>query len=104
MLRQPPIDTRTDTRFPDTTLFRSPPPPLVLSLSKDRSSFRRSQRRTALRQAQGELRESGSSHPAPSSRPLRPCARGHRRSEEHTSELQSLMRSSYADFSLEKKK
>src|SRR3546814_4741418 len=37
-------------------------------------------------------------------RPWPPCARGRRRSEEHTSELQSLMRISYAVFCLKKKR
>src|SRR3546814_3103731 len=90
MIRRPPRSTRTDTLFPYTTLFRS-------------SAF---------------------GHPVPEARPgtraqhlsvpLDHRARGgaalcrdrrHRkRSEEHTSELQSLMRISYAVFCLKKKK
>src|SRR3546814_6030982 len=74
MIRRPPRSTRTDTLFPYTTLFRS----------------------------DGALREA----------PLSRC-RSHRsatrrfaapRLEEHTSELQSLMRISYAVFCLKKKK
>src|SRR3546814_7404417 len=81
MIRRPPRSTRTDTLFPYTTLFRS--------AAADRTRFRPVQfSRGALR-----LRRGGRSHAAPS--PLR--------SEEHTSELQSLMRISYAVFCLKKK-
>src|SRR3546814_3316417 len=80
MIRRPPRSTRTDTLFPYTTLFRS-----------------------------------GHRHGSPARRPA--CGDGLRfcffspvqqqrsiRSEEHTSELQSLMRISYAVFCLKKKK
>src|SRR3546814_6569107 len=86
MIRRPPRSTRTDTLFPYTTLFRS-----------------RRRRRQALPWLQPEsLRRSAESQ----SLPLRPPAGNHRtcRSEEHTSELQSLMRISYAVFCLKKKK
>src|SRR3546814_4350062 len=73
MKRRPPRSTRTDTLFPYTTLFRS-----------WAFRFRRS---------------GGSRQPLLSSSPCR--RRG--RSEEHTSELQSLMRISYAVFCLKKK-
>src|SRR3546814_12538072 len=103
--RRPPQSTRTDTLFPYTTLFRSP------TARRSRRRFQRSYR----------------SCPSPSS----PCRRpdlmlglfaplysSYRniaattnankplccRSEEHTSELQSLMRISYAVFCLKKKK
>src|SRR3546814_2505459 len=106
MIRRPPRSTRTDTLFPYTTLFRS----------RLRHAARRYRRVV------------GCDHlpyPAPLWREqlgLEPGARwtarafqhreGHRvrecrslaRSEEHTSELQSLMRSSYAVFCLKKKK
>src|SRR3546814_4942458 len=84
MIRRPPRSTRTDTLFPYTTLFRSP---------------RRSSRTPASapngphRQAWGSM---------PSTGPLLPLLFGFR-SEEHTSELQSLMRISYAVFCLKKK-
>src|SRR3546814_7586489 len=129
MIRRPPRSTRTDTLFPYTTLFRSAamvkeadivvrlfqrpdlgrdkgvefveiglqigrhrkihhvspfdpspryPTPFVLSLSKGRSFFQRQQK------------DGASTSSA--------------RSEEHTSELQSLMRISYAVFCLKKKK
>src|SRR3546814_6460369 len=87
MIRRPPVSTRTDTPFPYTTLFRS------------------ALRRIVLRQSQlvfgidsaPPWREGQAGRanllPAPKSR-----------SEEHTSELQSLMRISYAVFCLKKKK
>src|SRR3546814_17952090 len=74
MIRRPPRSTRTDTLFPYTTLFRSAFPGVLLS-----SGWRR----TAV--------------PVVGRRQVQ-------RSEEHTSELQSLMRISYAVFCLKKKK
>src|SRR3546814_4704981 len=77
MLRRPPRSTRTDTLFPYTTLFRS-------AGTADRPDLGA---RLAVRAA------------------VRGAARGGgHRSEEHTSELQSLMRISYAVFCLKKKK
>src|SRR3546814_4921055 len=83
MIRRPPRSTRTDTLFPYTTLFRSPrrrrlPP--RLPAHGDRGGQR---------PARGTV--GGGAHGRP------------RRSEEHTSELQSLMRISYAVFCLKKK-
>src|SRR3546814_7253996 len=79
MIRRPPRSTRTDTLFPYTTLFRS-----TDARGRKRSVF------------------------APKSRPLADKmllgTRSILRSEEHTSELQSLMRISYAVFCLKKKK
>src|SRR3546814_9708200 len=102
MLRRPPRSTRTDTLFPYTTLFRSGPP--------------------------GHPRDPGAHGPAGGQgsglAPAAPAGLGFRiviatpasdggasgrnflvlgRSEEHTSELQSLMRISYAVFCLKKK-
>src|SRR3546814_11623775 len=74
MIRRPPRSTRTDTLFPYTTLFRS-------------GGIRTHDRLLTYTHFPGER--------------LRPL--GHRRSEEHTSELQSLMRISYAVFCLKKK-
>src|SRR3546814_6838300 len=84
MIRRPPRSTRTDTLFPYTTLFRS-----HRSDSKSRwdVTFRRCGDLSAPRLEGGERRS------APTLR-----------SEEHTSELQSLMRISYAVFCLNKKK
>src|SRR3546814_1515405 len=94
MIRRPPRSTRTDTRFPYTTLFRSsqrprrrnrPPPPGTISYRSAPSAPRPAPMPPRSRSA-------GTS-PRPAS-----C-----RSEEHTSELQSLMRISYAVFCLKKK-
>src|SRR3546814_5328612 len=90
MIRRPPRSTRTDTLFPYTTLFRSSRPSFhgfACVGSEDPSSARHSPCR-------------------PPGRPRVPCGRPPpaRRSEEHTSELQSLMRISYAVFCLKKKK
>src|SRR3546814_4175172 len=81
MIRRPPRSTRTDTLFPYTTLFRSPS--RARRMTSD--SFRRRPRQA---------------HPESSSIS---CATDGRRSEGHTSELQSLMRISYAVFCLKKK-
>src|SRR3546814_1126076 len=81
MIRRPPRSTRTDTLFPYTTLFRSrpsraAPSPACLCASRPprRSTYRARARKSRAR------------------------------SEEHTSELQSLMRISYAVFCLKKKR
>src|SRR3546814_3812788 len=97
MLRRPPRSTRTDTLFPYTTLFRSLGPQLRRS---DRAAWRarddprdeRTQRRGGADRARDAAAATGREYPA------LPC-----RSEEHTSELQSLMRISYAVFCLKKK-
>src|SRR3546814_4168345 len=105
MIRRPPRSTRTDTLFPYTTLFRSG---------------------TARENPQAACRREGKFSPRPQpSAPFPTCdtsgghlaarrtdrrssrcaeARRDQRSEEHTSELQSLMRISYAVFCLTKKK
>src|SRR3546814_5500352 len=75
MIRRPPRSTRTDTLFPYTTLFRSEP------LTPG-----------AIGAIPAGCYYAGSPHPD-----------GFDRSEEHTSELQSLMRISYAVFCLKKK-
>src|SRR3546814_3809992 len=99
MIRRPPRSTRTDTLFPYTTLFRSAPSDaMVRGLDRDRRGHR----------AHPRLRAAALGRPDPGVlvRHLRPGqeAGQHRRSEEHTSELQSLMRISYAVFCLKKKK
>src|SRR3546814_7367226 len=95
MIRRPPRSTRTDTLFPYTTLFRSFPEP---------SRVARSLRHAAApaRRPRARCRTGG-----PLGRPQaggRRRVESFRRSEEHTSELQSLMRISYAVFCLKKKK
>src|SRR3546814_9264237 len=102
MIRRPPRSTRTDTLFPYTTLFRSgvargtencaaagtkhgAAPGIDFSLSRELiSSF---------------------GYPSPSRKAMARARAAHQknRSEEHTSELQSLMRISYAVFCLKKK-
>src|SRR3546814_10121184 len=86
MIRRPPRSTRTDTLFPYTTLFRSP-------------------ERFALRDHGGPRRnhERADDRTTGDGRPLDRFQSGRPRSEEHTSELQSLMRISYAVFCLKKK-
>src|SRR3546814_3077532 len=105
MIRRPPRSTRTDTLFPYATLFRSGEVAHLPGGGGDDEEF-------GLRQAgDGQVRLD----PAALVQPLRVdgAAGGHvdpvrrdpvQRSEEHTSELQSLMRSSYAVFCLKKKK
>src|SRR3546814_3442087 len=94
MIRRPPRSTRTDTLFPYTTLFRST---LFVVASK---TFTTLETMTNARSARAWLVAAlGEAAVAPSER--RHCAV---RSEEHTSELQSLMRISYAVFCLKKKK
>src|SRR3546814_4754615 len=80
MIRRPPRSTRTDTLVPYTTLFRSAPAATP---------------RAPPRQGAGRCGNHG--------RRARGAARRRSRSEEHTSELQSLMRISYAVFCLKKK-
>src|SRR3546814_5889326 len=95
MLRRPPRSTRTDTLFPYTTLFRSL-----------RAQAHRQRPRTATASPYGIApRPARATRRAPSggTRDTSPSA-GRPRSEEHTSELQSLMRISYAVFCLKKKK
>src|SRR3546814_18285867 len=83
MIRRPPRSTRTDTLFPYTTLFRSAGLDQFLHLLLGLGH--------GARLVLGLFRC------------LRLVFRRFRRSEEHTSELQSLMRISYAVFCLKKK-
>src|SRR3546814_9947619 len=87
MIRRPPRSTRTDTLFPYTTLFRSRPEPAL------------AHHRTVLRGGRDQSRKGNGQRLSLALRCL-----GANRSEEHTSELQSLMRISYAVFCLKKKK
>src|SRR3546814_4498858 len=90
MIRRPPRSTRTDTLFPYTTLFRSP------GADRRRPDPWRAVGRLQLQGRAG--RREGLAGQA--RQPVQPADR---RSEEHTSELQSLMRISYAVFCLKKK-
>src|SRR3546814_1337422 len=87
MIRRPPRSTRTDTLFPYTTLFRSDP----------------NGRSDQVPGAAGTWPCATHPSPAPASC-AGPSQSRQPRSEEHTSELQSLMRISYAVFCLKKKK
>src|SRR3546814_3484718 len=92
MIRRPPRSTRTDTLFPYTTLFRS---------AQDR------QHRHPFAHLQFGFRYLGLEGDTQATEIIgRMATVMHRqqRSEEHTSELQSLMRISYAVFCLKKKK
>src|SRR3546814_5856569 len=97
MIRRPPRSTRTDTLFPYTTLFRSP---VLCRAGPAEVPEVRPLRRTRRAGNRAPTRHGTSRHR------LYPAAgRPHGvRSEEHTSELQSLMRISYAVFCLKKKK
>src|SRR3546814_4021693 len=98
MIRRPPRATRTDTRFPYTTLFRSAVPAGGGGKRQDREARDLVDFQRPLRNAQRRAR-----HPAADKGAERQVHQP-RRSEEHTSELQSLMRISYAVFCLKKKK
>src|SRR3546814_10888466 len=94
MLRRPPRSTRTDTLFPYTTLFRS----LCPARGPVAPSYAPLDRNPKL----APCPPSGSRRPTVP--PARASSAPPTRSEEHTSELQSLMRISYAVFCLKKKK
>src|SRR3546814_7459669 len=99
MIRRPPRSTRTDTLFPYTTLFRS----ALRSLARRGRQSRGDRRRTQLRAfGQTAGRTFRRVHARLGLFP-ESLLNGRRRSEEHTSELQSLMRISYAVFCLKKK-
>src|SRR3546814_4536636 len=122
MIRRPPISTRTDTLFPYTTLFRSQCRCCRRLRNREGPQFASSTPQRAFRTQEtwslalgvtggGACRQRVDAskrrvRPAPSS--AHGCrfrsSRCRHRSEEHTSELKSLMRNSYAVFCLQKKK
>src|SRR3546814_3965549 len=118
MTRHPPRSTHSDTLFPDTTLFRSSPQPGVvidtgrISGYKDEdasANFVKTRMLVAGLAGLGRLSDADVERLAPDIvyRPgytSRWTKAIDQRSEEHTSELQSLMRISYAVFCLQKKK
>src|SRR3546814_7586691 len=138
MIPRPPVSTRTDTLFPYTTLFRSPPSTRERGRGRRRRAAGvatgRRRPRAGRRAPAGRATPAGtaspdrrpatlaarcSSMPLWERRPERGSLRKRRRvttdlgrllraplprSEEHTSELQSLMRLSYAVFCLKTKK
>src|SRR3546814_7777962 len=130
MLRRPPSSTRTDTLFPYTTLFRSghhhplgragpdsPRQALEHAPGRDQSPFAVGVGEPCGRIGHDEVGGQGKLQPSGVTRTLNGHDQGLRktgetiddagleimRSEEHTSELQSLMRISYAGFCLKKK-
>src|SRR3546814_7959160 len=110
MIRRPPRSTRTDTLFPYTTLFRSPVADrgrvaagqgladIDRAVGRCHAGISQSSTVGGARAGRAARARSGFSSKA---RHPYPC--DGRRSEEHTSELQSLMRISYAVFCLKKK-
>src|SRR3546814_5755843 len=104
MIRRPPRSTRTDTLFPYTTLFRSTVERVLMShiLIVEDETIIRSALRRLLERNQYEVSEAGSVQEAQERYSI-PGFDLIVRSEEHTSELQSLMRISYAVFCLKKK-
>src|SRR3546814_4844079 len=98
MIRRPPRSTRTDTLFPYTTLFRSPAgaQPVARPAADGAGRASAPAELHVLTRLDRALSKIGSSRWSL----LHPDGR----SEEHTSELQSLMRISYAVFCLKKKK
>src|SRR3546814_6254715 len=104
MIRRPPNSTRTYTLFPYTTLFRSQEMAAVALQQIGRGDFAAAflVQAGAVRIAPGLSRRiAGHRDRKAQHQPVRHCFG--RRSEEHTSELQSLMRISYAVFCLKKK-
>src|SRR3546814_8179577 len=101
MILRPPRSTRTDTLFPYTTLFRSGPPPgqnyfLTTDLADKAVEYINGLQSAAPEKPFYMYWATGAVHSPHQATP--------ERSEEHTSELQSLMRISYAVFCLKKKK
>src|SRR3546814_8104945 len=107
MLRRPPRPTRTDTLFPYTTLFRSEEGRALRLASPGAGSRQLAARcHAAAEKPSDRCRHRPCGAHAGGDRRRRPGLPGAAalRSEEHTSELQSLMRISYAVFCLKKKK
>src|SRR3546814_2573961 len=96
MIRRPPRSTRTDTLFPYTTLFRS--------VTEDVTGAVGAERQLDLVEVFGDMSGKRRRQVVAQAHPLVVVVRQRKRSEEHTSELQSLMRISYAVFCLKKKK
>src|SRR3546814_10293366 len=103
MIRRPPRSTRTVTLFPYTTLFRSPQ--IVHTERRDRRLGAGHGLGMGMVRFRADVCGFLSGHPSvrPSSARETFDTGDRSRSEEHTSELQSLMRISYAVFCLKKK-
>src|SRR3546814_6763668 len=111
MIRRPPRSTRTDTHFPYTTLFRSDWFAMQVIAVSIGPKQAQETLRTALAMGadkaihiQTDKRTDQEVLPLAVAKLLKNIAEREQRSEEHTSELQSLMRNSYAVFCLKKKK
>src|SRR3546814_10206947 len=116
MIRRPPRSTRTDTLFPYTTLFRSPrerqhdrPTDVARTTAHDRDpagqpAFRYRHFAAPPRSLEISPTDAAAARRDSADRRQAATLRSQLRSEEHTSELQSLMRISYAVFCLKKKK
>src|SRR3546814_5319995 len=102
MIRRPPRSTRTDTLFPYTTLFRSAFPAQRAARVAIHARGRREEhlQRTRIGDPDAPLTDAQLEEKYLE---LAVPVLGEARSEEHTSELQSLMRISYAVFCLKKK-
>src|SRR3546814_8984329 len=104
MIRPPPRSTRTDTLFPYPTLFRAPARARPDLCQRHGARIRMAGRRHAEGHDRGAARDRRDRPRPRDARLRRALVRPRGRSEEHTSELQSLMRISYAVFFLKKKK
>src|SRR3546814_9932675 len=112
MIRRPPRSTRTVTLCPDTTLFRTVCIAPCSSCREDQNGCPAngcpSQDSTATRRCHWERKsdppDAREANHQGRSQTLKLESRARNRSEEHTSELPSLMRTSYAVFCLKKKK
>src|SRR3546814_1293424 len=98
MLRRPPRSTRTDTLFPYTTLFRS------YQVFKRQLNILITHAKDAKKLYEVTVESNGGNGSLAFAMPYMVRSAFADRSEEHTSELQSLMRISYAVFCLKKKK
>src|SRR3546814_3467933 len=111
MTQRPPRSTRTDTLVPYTTLVRSPAASTMANADRNRGEFLPVMSPVSPRLQNHDCGHNIQRRPEMQlrcfwSRPhdaFSNCRRNHDRSEEHTSELQSLMRISYAVFCLKKK-
>src|SRR3546814_5697952 len=118
MIRRPPRSTRTDTLFPDTTLFRSKKSLTKTTVKQSNQNHKRDKMESKSAYIIGHITVKDAEKWAEYCRRVPDTVapwgatlvfRGNKarvlaRSEEHTSELQSLMRISYAVFCLKKKK
>src|SRR3546814_7975501 len=100
MKRRPPRSTHPDTLFPDTTIFRSSLADISLRSRQVDCRVHREPNAKRMGSEFGGIELDAHREPL---NDLDPVARRVLRSEEHTSELQSLMRISYAVFCLKNK-